>query len=760
MKFFLQKGIILSGFILNLVVLLVYAWVSSQRIKNTALMPLPEIKKQEIAILLDGINSDINNFGNSIRIYTVNKNEEFLDYVDRYQLNRRLTKLRGENLDNKFLLNRLDTAEKLIDDRIKINFQIIELTKKSGTEKEIKNLTETSWKLRYKTRILFSDIEDNTDKAYREDIAKLNNREERLKLAQQITFLIAVILLLAVFFMIRYYLLTQKRSEKELTENRHLLQSIIDNTSSGIMVKDMQGTYLLTNKQFEKMFRPHGGAIEGKTDLEIFPKETANRFRETDLEVIKNEREQNFEESLPHNGETLIYDFIKFPLYDEAGKIYAVASIANDITKPKIVQEQLMESEAEFQTIFAAAPDAIVIIDKNERILKWNTRAIELFGWSAKEVEGKRLTEVILSESEKEKQFNGFRNFTEKGNWASAENEFEIKAIDKEKTQFYIELSVSSATINDKKAIICFMREISKRSIVEQEIRRSNIFLDSIIDNIPATVFVKDAKELRYVILNKSGEVLTGISKEEMIGKNDYDFFPKEQADSFISKDREVLEIGGVIDIPEEFIDTQKGRKIVHTKKIPIMDEDGEPIYLLGISEDITRRKELDNQRRIAEKNLVENERRLKLILENIGEGVMVSDLNYNIILFNNMARELFEPKILSAKWADNYKIYHIDGKTIYPAQELPLEKALKGEVTYDAEMILHDQESNKNKLLRVTGHPIFGENNAVIAAVATIRDITRFRQLEAALNESELKYRNLIGFRSSASNNGEKENQ
>ena len=60
-------------------------------------------------------------------------------------------------------------------------------------------------------------------------------------------------------------------------------------------------------------------------------------------------------------------------------------------------------------------------------------------------------------------------------------------------------------------------------------------FLDSVIENIPHMIFVKDAKELRFVRFNKAGEDLIGYTKNDMIGKNDYDFFIKREADFLLS---------------------------------------------------------------------------------------------------------------------------------------------------------------------------------------------------------------------------------
>jgi len=90
----------------------------------------------------------------------------------------------------------------------------------------------------------------------------------------------------------------------------------------------------------------------------------------------------------------------------------------------------------------------------------------------------------------------------------------------------------------------------------EGELRRTRTFLDTVVENIPAMLFVKDARDHRFVLLNRAGEELLGVSREAVIGKNDYDFFPKEEADYFVSRDREVLQSGRLQIIEQEPIHT------------------------------------------------------------------------------------------------------------------------------------------------------------------------------------------------------------
>jgi two-component system sensor histidine kinase UhpB len=141
------------------------------------------------------------------------------------------------------------------------------------------------------------------------------------------------------------------------------------------------------------------------------------------------------------------------------------------------------------------------------------------------------------------------------------------------------------------------LRYAVERKRAEVELRRSEIFLESIVENIPDMIFVKDARELRFVRFNKAGEELLGHARRNLIGKSDYDFFPADEADFFTRADRNVLRNREVLDIPEEPILTKgKGLRYLHTKKIPIVDENDHPLYLLGISEDITERKRAENE--------------------------------------------------------------------------------------------------------------------------------------------------------------------
>ena len=153
--------------------------------------------------------------------------------------------------------------------------------------------------------------------------------------------------------------------------------------------------------------------------------------------------------------------------------------------------------------------------------------------------------------------------------------------------------------------IIHRVEDVTERWETEEVLKQESAFYDIVINNIPAMVFVKDAANLRFALINRAGEELLGIDRSEYIGRSDYDFFPKEQADFFVSKDREVLRAGGLQVTPEEPINTrQRGVRYLQTRKMAVPDEHGNPKYLLALSEDITERRQAEIALRESEARL------------------------------------------------------------------------------------------------------------------------------------------------------------
>ena len=262
----------------------------------------------------------------------------------------------------------------------------------------------------------------------------------------------------------------------------------------------------------------------------------------------------------------------------ETGEGMFVLATIIDITERQRVQAKLLQMEA----IIESSDDAIISKALDGTIRTWNKGAERIFGYTAEEAVGRTMSLIIpLDRVDEEPQILAQIQAGERV------EHYETVRMTKDGT--LVEVSVTISPVKDASGAVIGASKIAHDIT---DVRSTRVFLDSIIENIPIMLFMKEAKDLRFVRFNKAGEELLGVTRDKLIGKNDYDFFPKDQADFFTKKDREVLASGRMMDILEEPIETRLlGRRFLHTMKLPLAGPDGNPAYLLGISEDITEKK-------------------------------------------------------------------------------------------------------------------------------------------------------------------------
>jgi len=166
----------------------------------------------------------------------------------------------------------------------------------------------------------------------------------------------------------------------------------------------------------------------------------------------------------------------------------------------------------------------------------------------------------------------------------------ELSSLDGYYLYFILSLLVLSAMIFSLYSVF----NLIDKNILKQNKKYCQLAseLEVIIDSIPHMLFMKDANKLCFTRFNKAGEVLLGIPREQILGKTDYDMFEQEQAELFICSDQEAMESNFPIEIKEEYIQTANGMRTLFTRKVVIRDENGNPEYVLGVSEDITEHKQ------------------------------------------------------------------------------------------------------------------------------------------------------------------------
>lgn len=659
-------------------------------------------------------------------------------------------------------------------------------------------------------------------------------------------FLLSIILLIIVYFIIRSQLRAKKISRDLLYENRQLLRSIIDNTTNPIFIKKINGEYLLVNKQFGALFKIPNEEIPGKTDYDFLPKNVADRYRNSDLEVVKALRELKTEETIEQEDGPHIYIAVKFPLYDTTGRIYAIGGISTDITDRK----KLEESTKATNTFFKMSLDIMVIASK-DMFVRINPSLSKILGYTEEEL----LTHPFLTYIHPEDKAVTQKEI-EKLKTGVPVIQFENRWICKDKSIKRLLWSASSDISTE------LFYAVAHDITAQKEIENSLIIADTFF-NISYDIFVV-AKEEYFIKINPAFSRTLGYSQKDMDNMPFLSFtHPEDQratldsikngqkasavlshrartlckdgsykwldwtstfdirtglmyaaarditklveneesikmADQFFSMAFDILTVtkeDQLVKINPAFTKTlgyaQKDlnklrfSELIHpdnkktvkeilnklSKENPsvnfkdrILCKDGSYKWLdwnvnidakknilYSAARDITEKVRLEEEEKKIINELYENEEKLRLIIENINEGVIVANTDKEIVIANYVTNEIFgiqEGDTIPFNLSEHFELYFPDELTIFPSQNLPMERALNGEETNDVDLVLWNPTTHEKKRVLISGKPLIDQDHNVVAAVVTIKDISNYKKLEEELKETESKYRQLIGFR------------
>ncbi len=675
---------------------------------------------------------------------------------------------------------------------------------------------------------------------------KDQNLSDTLNLTEFFLFFLSVVLLTVVYFIIRAQIRAKENSQNLLLESQKLLQSIIDNTTSPIYIKKINGEYVYVNKQFENLFHITNKDVIGKTDHEFLPKVTADNYRATDIEVVKALKELKAEETIELSDGPHTYIAVKFPIYDHMGRIYAIGGISTDISDRKKLEESLLETDR----FFNVSLDIMAIVS-TDHFLKINQAASSVLGYTTEELltnpyynyvhpEDSDITKneilklqggaVTLNFENRFICKNGQIKFIEwsaypdvsKGiMYAIGRDVTEQKGFEKQlkvadtffnmsfdmlvvlEGDYFVKANAAFMRVlgynqfdlgakpyveyiypDDLPLFISGVRKLQKNdSVVNHRIRtlckdKSYKWIDwtSTIDLQTGIIYavardvtdlVKYEENLKVAdsFFNLAFDILV-VTKAERFLKTNYAFT---KTLGYLTGDLDKLKFSDLthpddkIIILELFNKLSKGETMVNFKA-RLLCKDGsfkwldwhsnldvESGILYSVARDISEQVELENAQQIINAKLFENEEKLRLIIENIGEGVLVANADKKIVMANKLASEIFRTNGEAVPYTDlaeHFEIYYPDEKTIFPSQYLPLERALRGESTESIEIVLWNPDTQKKKRVLISGKPLIDQNSRVVAALITIKDISKIKELEDELKDTESKYRELIGYK------------
>jgi PAS domain S-box-containing protein len=397
----------------------------------------------------------------------------------------------------------------------------------------------------------------------------------------------------------------RRRAERERDRSREFLNRIIDNIPITIMVKQAADRkYLLLNQSGEKCWRVTRGEVIGKTANDLFSKEWADIIDAHDERVLRSDapfvvtEQKNFMSSDPNR----IFTAKSFAIREPDGTPQYLVSVVEDISERRRLEMERDRNREFLERIIEGIPLMILVKEaQSRRHLLINQAGQKLWQRSSADVVGKTLYELFPRDAADV--------LTSRDNKALASDVPVVWGEHPPAVRSDGKGLVTSTTFAVRDAdripqyLVTIVEDITERRLTEIERDRNREFLDLVIENVPASILVKDGREQRYVLVNRSCENLWGVPRAQIIGKTPHELFPKESADLIINRDSGVLASDASADVAERWIRMPNNTThLVLTRRFVIRDQLGSPQYILQVIEDLTERRAVEQQLHQAQK--------------------------------------------------------------------------------------------------------------------------------------------------------------
>ena len=326
-----------------------------------------------------------------------------------------------------------------------------------------------------------------------------------------------------------------------------------------------------------------GSAIDQRFDKNFLEFTLAADHVQASLQKVMQQQIQHF--SLVQN--LLIVMIVIF------GSLIAFVLYRYD-TKRETDIRTLFDKEENLRITLNSIGDAVIVTDSQGNVTHLNPVAEELTGWSLAEALETPLTEVfdIVHAQSLERADNPVERVITTGKIVGLANHTMLISKKGPKYQIADSGAPIRSSSGEITGVVVVFRDVTEEYALQESLESSRTFLSTLLHTLPDLIWLKDS-DGTYLVCNGRFEQLFGAKESEIVGKTDYDFVDKELADLCRKKDKLVLALGQSSVNEERLSFANDGHvELVETIKTPMHDSKGKFIGILGISRDITQRKE------------------------------------------------------------------------------------------------------------------------------------------------------------------------
>jgi PAS domain S-box-containing protein len=399
----------------------------------------------------------------------------------------------------------------------------------------------------------------------------------------------------------------QKRDEatiREYAEREQLFNAAVESSNDAIITKDLDAVITGWNTAAEHLFGYTAEEVIGKSIDIIVPDELRGDVRMIVAKIKAGEKVEHHDTvRVTRDGRRIDVSLSVSPIKSPSGAIIGAAKVARDISARKQAQEALMQSEQMARGIIDTALDAFIQLDDNGNVIDWSPKAEAMFGWSRAEILGHNLRDFIIPPETRVANSRRLAEFLADAAKGAGGRRYESPSLRRDGKIIDTEVSLTALRRGNNYIINGFVRDITDRVQAERDRDRNRDFLDRIIENITVAILVKDARDLRYILVNKAAEELWGLSRIQILGKTAREIFPPATAETIEANDRQLLQSGtGFFTGDHSVITPDNKTRLVTSQRLAIHDQQGMVQYILGVVEDVSERRQIDNQLRQSQK--------------------------------------------------------------------------------------------------------------------------------------------------------------
>ncbi|MFC2048587.1 PAS domain S-box protein [Elusimicrobiota bacterium] len=330
-------------------------------------------------------------------------------------------------------------------------------------------------------------------------------------------------------------------------------------------------------------------------------------------------------------------------LKNSRGDIIGYQSANLDVTARKKAEDQIRQSEKTLQTILASMSFGVVIIGKDKTIRRVNKAALSLMGYKSKEeIIGKVCHQSLCPAEENKCPILDLKKNVDRS---------EKILVTRNGKHISILKSVIPVTIDKEDVLLETFVDISERKKAEEELQEKEYRYRTLVENVPQKIFLKDKKST-YVSCNENYATDLKIKPDEIVGKTDYDFYPRELAEKYRKDDRKLMASGKTEDIEEEYI-VNGQKEFVHTVKTPIVDDEGNVNGVLGVFWDVSKQRKAEKEKIELQQQLAQSQK-----MESIGTlaGGIAHDFNNILTAIQGDTDLLLEENTIEDQFKDDLR--------------------------------------------------------------------------------------------------------